>query len=197
MADAPVTTTPLTLREFVQLYETEGPFELVDGERIPLTANHFDHDNAANNLASALNSDPMTRKIGKAFVEGTFVKTYNENLSWVKGSRQPDVMFVENEQLLQFKQAYPEYGLPMVLIPQIVVEIISDNDKAMDLDNKVTGYLADGVRLIWVVNPYLRTVTVYTYGSKQALILTEEDTLSGGEVLPGFQLQVSQIFALV
>jgi Uma2 family endonuclease len=186
----------MTLQEFVHLYETEGPFELVQGERTPLMANHFDHDNAANNMANAFNGNPAIRKLGKAFVEATFVRIYDENISWVKGSRQPDVLFVSLDDLLRFKEAYPDYGLPMVLIPQIVVEIISTHDKAHDLENKVKEYLADGVLLIWVVNPYLRTVTVYQQGSKQAALLSEEDTLSGGDVLPEFNLTVSEIFRI-
>jgi len=196
MTEAPATLSPMTLQEFVHLYETEGPFELVQGERIPLMANHFAHDRSANKLAYEINTAAVPRKLGWAFVEASFVKTFEENTSWVKGSRQPDVMFINAETLQRFQQSFPAYGSPMVLIPQIVVEIISDHDKQIDLDRKIAGYLEDGVLLIWVVNPELRTVTVYQQGSKQAALLSEEDALSGGDVLPDFSMTVSDIFKI-
>jgi Uma2 family endonuclease len=53
-------------------------------------------------------------------------------------------------------------------------------------------YLTNGARLVWLVHPEKRLVIVIT--SNNTDILTEGDTLDGGEVLPGFQLSVRQIF---
>jgi Uma2 family endonuclease len=57
----------------------------------------------------------------------------------------------------------------------------------------VRHYLARGVRLIWVVDPEDRSVTVYRSG-QQATILGETDMLSGEDVLPGFSCRVVELF---
>jgi Uma2 family endonuclease len=54
-------------------------------------------------------------------------------------------------------------------------------------------YLDVGVRMIWVVHPIQRTVTVYR-PDRSAHVFYDEDTLDGGDVLPGFTLLVAEIF---
>ena len=56
-------------------------------------------------------------------------------------------------------------------------------------------WLTHGVRMVWLVNPELKTVEVHAPGSP-SLRLTEDDTLDGDEVLPGFSCMVSEVFDL-
>jgi Uma2 family endonuclease len=79
--------------------------------------------------------------------------------------------------------------------PELAVEVISDPDNQQehaDLRIKVTNYLLAGT-IVWVVNPQIKIVEVYHPG-KNAIKLGENDTLSGGDVLPGFELAVKAIF---
>ncbi len=76
--------------------------------------------------------------------------------------------------------------------PDLAVEVISPSNKAGDIHLKVMQLLNAGTRLVWLVYPESRTVTAHT--SDGATTLHEDDTLSGGDVLPGFQLRVSDIF---
>jgi Uma2 family endonuclease len=55
-------------------------------------------------------------------------------------------------------------------------------------------WLEFGSRLVWVVSSKLHTVTVYR-SLTDIVTLTEKDTLDGGDVVPGFQIQVAEIFA--
>ena len=55
-------------------------------------------------------------------------------------------------------------------------------------------YFKAGVRLVWIIDPEIRTAAVYTSAEKYT-VLTESDTLSGGEVLPGFTLSLRDLFA--
>lgn len=64
----------------------------------------------------------------------------------------------------------------------------------MRVEEKVQDYLQAGVRLVWVIYPRTKTVVVY-YPDGSAQRLTTADTLSGGEVLPGFALAVEAVFA--
>lgn len=57
---------------------------------------------------------------------------------------------------------------------------------------KADYYLANGVRLVWLVYPEKHLVVVHTPDTED--ILTENDTLDGGDVLPGFKLPVRDIF---
>ena len=76
--------------------------------------------------------------------------------------------------------------------PDLAVEVISPSNKTADTHLKVQQLLNAGTRLVWLVYPETRTVTAHTPAG--ATTLNENDTLSGGDVLPGFQLPVSDIF---
>lgn len=79
--------------------------------------------------------------------------------------------------------------------PDLAVEVISDPDNSEEqtqLRLKLTSYLAAGV-LVWIVNPHTRVVEVHQAGQPPRVI-DENGTLDGGEVLPGCQLAVRDIF---
>ena len=85
--------------------------------------------------------------------------------------------------------------LPSGLIttpPDLAVEIISPSNKAGDIEKKIQQLLAAGTRVIWTVYPGLRSVSVHTPDG--AMTLKETDTLTGGGVLPGFELRVADLF---
>jgi Uma2 family endonuclease len=81
-----------------------------------------------------------------------------------------------------------------VIVPDLVAEVIEPEDGFADVMESVLQWLAAGVRLVWVVDPHSRTVTVFP-SLQQVRVLTEADTLDGGEVAPGFSLLVAEIFA--
>ena len=61
---------------------------------------------------------------------------------------------------------------------------------------KVREYFDSGCRLVWLVDPRTRTVAVYTSLAK-TIVLTEKQTLTGGDVLPGFRLPLGKLFGLL
>ena len=62
------------------------------------------------------------------------------------------------------------------------------------MTRKLGEYFKAGVLLVWIVDPRARTVAVYTKAAQEPLILGEADTLDGGDVLPGFQLVLQDLF---
>ena len=76
--------------------------------------------------------------------------------------------------------------------PDLAVEVISPNNMAGDIHLKVLQLLNAGTRLIWLIYPESRTVVAHT--ASGATTLCETDTLSGGDVVPGFELRVADIF---
>jgi Uma2 family endonuclease len=61
------------------------------------------------------------------------------------------------------------------------------------MSDKLTDYFDAGVRLVWYINPRERTVQVFT-GPELPHLLHEQDTLTGGDVLPGFVLSLNELF---
>lgn len=76
--------------------------------------------------------------------------------------------------------------------PDLAVEVISPSDTYTSVEEKVAEYLQAGAKAVWVVNPRRHTITVY--GSLHDItILTEHDTLEGGDVVSGFRCRVSEV----
>lgn len=59
---------------------------------------------------------------------------------------------------------------------------------------KTDFYIQHGVRLLWVIDPATRTVAVLAPGA-ESRTLRMDDTLAGGDVLPGFSLSLGDLFA--
>lgn len=84
---------------------------------------------------------------------------------------------------------------PMLrLAPALAVEVLSPGNTREEMDRKLQDYFAAGVRLVWNVDPEARAVTVYT-APDRSCVLAEDQTLDGGDVLPGFTLPLRKLFA--
>ena len=77
------------------------------------------------------------------------------------------------------------------IVPDFVVEIVSPSNRGPELAEKVRRYLEGGARLIWVIHPRNRTVSIYR-PDQEPEILQDPETLDGGDVLPGFVFNVRQ-----
>ena len=96
--------------------------------------------------------------------------------------RKPDVSFVRYGR-------FPGGVLPegwAKIPPDLAVEVVSPNDTAYELDEKLDDYQKVGVPLVWVINPKSRTVMVHR-GDGSVSHLREDDELSGEDVIPGFR----------
>lgn len=103
--------------------------------------------------------------------------------------RRPDVSFISLQKI-------PLEHSPMGYIqipPDLAVEVVSPHDLAEDVHNKVNDYRDAGVPLVWVIYPSSGQVCVYQSSGPQ--LLSSEDELSGQDVLPGFRMKVSDLFA--
>jgi Uma2 family endonuclease len=79
-------------------------------------------------------------------------------------------------------------------VPVLVVEILSPNDTQEEIEEKIDDYLQAGVALVWVINPYRRTVLICRPGAEPELVNVRQE-LSAEPQLPGFRVPVAQIFA--
>ena len=103
--------------------------------------------------------------------------------------RIPDASFTRKDRLLPDG---PFDGHSRVA-PDLVVEVVSPNDNAVDLMVKINDYQSAGVPLIWVLVPQTRTVYTYTLEGSGP-VHRPGDVLRGGDVLPGFECPVNNLF---
>jgi Uma2 family endonuclease len=105
--------------------------------------------------------------------------------------RAPDVSSISWDSLPG--GGFPEQPIPD-LAPDFAVEVISKSNTNKEIERKLQEYFDRGVRLARVVRPKTRTVEVYT-APKQFRRLDHDQTLDGGDVVPGFTLPLAQLFA--
>jgi Uma2 family endonuclease len=78
--------------------------------------------------------------------------------------------------------------------PDLAVEVISPSNTRREIERKIQDYFQAGACLVWCVYPLTKTVRVFT-SPEQSIELNAEQTLDGGDVLPGFTLARRDYFA--
>ncbi len=144
-----------------------------------------EHGEIAAEIGRLIGNHVVERQLGKFFAAETgFILSESEQTVLA-----PDVAFVQSSRVppLEKRRGF------VPVVPDLVVEVISPSDRLTDVNDKVTIYIAAGVRMVWTVEPLRRRVTVYT-ADRHARLLVDDDMLDGGDVLPGFKLPVSSIF---
>ncbi|MFM9963029.1 MAG: Uma2 family endonuclease [Planctomycetaceae bacterium] len=182
-----ISTSLLTVEEFVHLPEPiDGSREeLVRGVIESMPTPRFRHGEIQCNVSAALKAFVRPRRLGRVATETGVITEHDPDT--VRG---PDVVFWSAERLpLDAEvESYPENA------PDLCVEVLSDSDRPRRLRQKLIEYFARDVRMVWVVDPEARTVTVYR-GPDEGRLLWEDATLSGEDVLPGFECLVAELFA--
>lgn len=102
--------------------------------------------------------------------------------------RAPEVAFVSHARIARagsFRGYFPG-------APDLAVEVLSPGDRPADVQAKVGDYLAAGTAIVWVIDPTRREAMVHR-SSLGAVLITEEGTLEGEEILPGFAVTVERL----
>lgn len=108
---------------------------------------------------------------------------------WIANhARRPDVVYFHRERL---PTPVPTQD-PIRVAPNWVTEVLSPNDNALDVDEKIDEYLRAGVELVWIVNPQTRIVRVHRGDGVE--LFHESDTITGQPVLPDFHSLISEFF---
>jgi len=176
-----------TEKDVIALQKREGGlFELVDGTLVEKPMGMHESIVAAV-LSHFLMSFVLPRKLGLiAGPDGMFRLT--------KGLvRMPDVSFVSWDQFPGGKISKEPIAN---LAPKLAAEVISKSNTRAEIKRKLREYFKAGVLLAWIVDPRKRTVAVHTRPTKPTM-LKETETLDGGDVLPGFQLPLRELFAIL
>lgn len=176
----------ITATEFARMPEPAdgSKEELVRGVIVTMPAPGFRHGEIQAAIGSLLYQYARANHSGRVTVESGLQTEFDPDT--VRG---PDVAFwsVERLPLDQTPEVYPDVAA------DLVVEIQSPSNNPQEMQEKVREYLHRGVRLVWVVDPETRMVTVYRQPGEGRL-LWHNATLTGEDVLPGFQCRVAEFF---
>ena len=105
--------------------------------------------------------------------------------------REPDVYYISAEKLPLDVVVNGYYES----IPDLVAEVLSPSDPRQEFDAKIQMWLNFGVRLVLAIYPETRNITTHQPG-RPPVTLGYGDTLDAGDVIPGFQCPVREIFDL-
>ena len=179
-------TRLMTADELLPMPDDGWGYELVKGELRKMAPTGDEHGEITVELTAALHAHVKKQKLGKVYAAETGFKLGSDPDT----VRAPDIAFVRRERveatgrLTGFRPGAPD----------LAVEVLSPSDRIGKIEGKVAQWLEGGARLVWVVSPKLHTVTVYR-SLTDMVTLTEKDNLDGGDVVPGFEINVAEIFA--
>jgi len=173
----------LTADELQHVYVPDKRVELVRGLLVVRELPGMRHARVAMDLALALGAHVRAAALGRVYAEAGFKLASNPDTV-----RSPDVAFIRRDRIPD-----PEPTGFAHFAPDLVVEVISPGDRAGEVLAKVADWLSAGTRLVWVLDPARRVARVYRDdGTEQ--ILTADESLDGGDVVPGFSCPVGEIF---
>jgi Uma2 family endonuclease len=184
------TRARLTAQDLWRLGEGDVRRELVDGEVVEMAPVGGVHGQITGRVSRRL-AEHMERHGGGEVLVGDvgFVLNLPHDPERV---RAPDVAFVSSQKL-------PGGRLPHGFLssaPDLAVGVLSPSDNPIDIQQKVRDYLEAGARLVWVVAPQAKTVTVYR-ADGSARLLREQDSLEGEDVLPGLSIPLTDVFSSI
>jgi Uma2 family endonuclease len=181
-----ITEKLLTADEFARLPNpiNGSKQELVRGETITMAPPSFVHAKIQGRIYFALETFNRSANLGHVVLE-TGVKT-EENPDTVRG---PDIAFWRYSNLAANIKPDVYAQVP----PDLCVEVLSPSNTKPEMNRKIREYFASGIHMIWIVDPDMRTVTVYREPGN-GRVLWDDATLAGEDVLPNFSCPVAEFF---
>ena len=168
-------------------YERYGQqhYELVRGLPVEVAMPGARHGKICYRFAMSLGGFVDANQLGHILLNDTFI-VLRRDPDTVRG---PDVCFVSYARLPRG----PVPDGPLEVIPELVVEVRSPSDRWTQVTQKATEYLQAGVSIAIVIDPGTESVTVHRSDARQA-IFEREQSLVLEDLLPGFTLQVAELF---
>ena len=162
-----------------------GRYELIDGQLVERKMG-AKSSLAATNLLILVGSFVRSNNLGLVFQADCGYQIFAEERGRVRFA---DASFIRRGKL-------PEDRVPQGhcrVAPDVVIEAVSPNDTAYEVEDKIAQWLGAGVRLVWVLYPETQRVQVHRADGTVTKLQAAEQ-LSGEDVIPGFQCQVAAVF---
>jgi Uma2 family endonuclease len=179
--------TALTPDDLLQMGSAGKGYELVNGElkEIEVSA---ESSFIAGEICTLLKNHCKARQPGWVFPEGTGFRCFPDDVGRV---RKPDTCYI----------ALPRYAVDrfrsegfVTVVPDLIVEVVSPNDIAREVEEKRLEWLDAGVREVWIVYPESRSVYVHRAGGGYALLRAADPITT--PLLPEFSVTVAEFFVV-
>jgi len=173
----------MTNAEYMAMPDDGKRYELHDGVLVEMPSASMLHNWIIVVLLRTLSALVIDHKLGYAAADG---------LDYILAPGlilRPDISFMAN--------VFPPFAQYPTKAPDLAVEVISPSNSASEMSYKVNAYLEYGSRLVWIIDPDQKIVSVYQPGADESIIvrvLKIDDTLTGGDILPTFRLPVRELF---
>lgn len=172
-----------TVEDFMRLPDSidgnDVRYELVEGELITVSPAMLPHNRIRDRILVALVLFLREHPLGSAVAEQPFQLSE-------RTVRVPDVAFVRAGRHLATDR-------PVEGAPELAVEVISPSNTPREIDRRISDYFAAGCQRVWVVYP--EENEVYIHGLAGVTRRGVDDLLDEAELLPGFSVKVSELFA--
>jgi Uma2 family endonuclease len=179
-----MTAVPLmTAEELLRLHLPDKRTELVKGRLVVREPAGYRHGDVTMRLTLRLGPFVQDRNLGRLLAAETGFKLASDPDT----VRAPDLAFIGTDRV----PSPPPTGFP-ALAPDLVVEVLSPDDRAGEVLAKIADWLNGGSRLVWVVDPGRRVARVYRADGTQSQ-LGETDALVGEDVLPSFSCPLADL----
>jgi Uma2 family endonuclease len=182
MVKTPPTTKLVSGAEFLAMGDI-GPSELIDGRIVLMAPAGDEHGLLESNLSFELKHFARQRKLGR-IMTGEVGIYIHRNPDRVRGA---DVVLISYQKLPR------PTGKFLEVAPELVVEIMSPNDRWEQVRDKLSDYFSIGVEQVWIIEPGNRKVLVYR-STTDLQEFDEEDQLVGQGIVAGFTLDVAALF---
>ena len=176
----------VTAQQLAEMPDDGYRYELVRGEIRKMAPSFEEHGLVSANIAGDLIPYVRRNGLGRVIIAetGYLLESDPDTV------RAPDVSFIRQDRV-----SPPGQRRSFVQgAPDLAFEVLSPGNRPGPMAEKVADYLATGCRMVVVVDPVLRTATLHFPG-QEPQVLSEADTLDGGEVVPGWQMPIGEIFA--
>jgi Uma2 family endonuclease len=183
LKDMTATQKLMTAEELARTSIPGKVVELVRGHLVVRELPSTFHGVVAANLTVELGAFVRRERLGLVSAQDTGFKI-GRDPDTVRG---PDLAFVSRGRL----ERIPEAGYAE-LAPDLVVEVLSPNDRPGEALAKIGDFLAAGTRLAWLVDPRRREARVFR-SDGSVVVIGEDGTLDGEDVVPGFSCPLASV----
>ena len=161
-----------------------GPCELIDGRIVPQSLAGGEHGLIEATVAFELDRFVKPRDLGWVMIGGVGIYTRRSP----DRVRAADIVYLSKERAPEA----PGWGF-LDIAPDLVVEIMSPDDRWQDVRQKIEEYFAIGVQQVWIVEPANRAVLVHRSLTDMQRFSPGENLVGEGP-LEGFSLAVDSLF---
>jgi Uma2 family endonuclease len=179
--------TAQELWEFSHRPGESARYELTEGQLALMSPAGGEHGDLASELDMRIRMFAKQHRLGHVSAAETGFILHRSSDDKRDTVRAPDVGFIV---LARWPGKLPKGYIPTA--PDLAVEVVSPGDSRRDIREKLRDYLRYGVRMVWMIRPATRTVTLHRPTGKRTL--TIDDQIDGGDLLPGLKIPIRDIF---